>query len=125
MIRIIAIALLASATVASAVAADEAAASLWTSKVQPLLQERCFTCHGPTKQKHGLRLDSLEAILKGGKDYGPAIVAGKPDESPLIKVCTMPRDDEMAMPPQGKGDPLSAEEIGWLKAWIAAGAQVP
>ena len=51
------------------------------------------------------------------------MIAGKPDESPLIKVCLLPRDDELAMPPQGKGEALTAEEIGGLKAWIAAGAK--
>lgn len=110
---------------ATALAAADDAAALWTAKVQPLLQERCVKCHGPEKQKHGLRVDSLADLLKGGKDYGPAVIAGKADESPLIKVCLLPRDDEMAMPPEGKGKPLSPEELGWLKAWIAAGAKVP
>jgi mono/diheme cytochrome c family protein len=101
-------------------AADD---DLWTSKVQPLLTERCSECHGAKKAKHNLRLDSLEAILKGGKELGPAIIAGKPDESPLIKVCLMPRGEELAMPP--KDPALTAEQIGWLKAWILAGAKAP
>lgn len=117
--RILAIAAIAT----SLTAADDA--GLWTAKVQPLLTERCISCHGPQKQKHGLRVDSLEALLKGGKDYGPAVIAGKPDESPLIKVCLLPRDDEMAMPPKAKGEALTAEQIAVLKAWIAAGAKVP
>ena len=46
-----------------------------------LLAEKCYSCHGDKKQKGGLRLDSLEAILKGGES-GPAVVAGKPDGEP-------------------------------------------
>ncbi len=49
--------------------------------VRPLLAENCYSCHGDKKQKGGLRLDSLEAILKGGES-GPAVVPGKPDGKP-------------------------------------------
>lgn len=96
---------------------------LWTSRVQPLLAERCTECHGPKKAKHNLRLDSIEGILKGGEELGPAVVAGKPADSPLITVVTMKRGEELAMPP--KGEALTAEQIGWLTEWIAAGAKTP
>ena len=46
--------------------------------VRPLLAEKCYSCHGEKKQKGGLRLDSIEAILKGGES-GPAVVPGKPE----------------------------------------------
>jgi mono/diheme cytochrome c family protein len=118
--RILAIALFASALTA----ADDAA-GMWTGKVLPILQERCIGCHGPEKQKHGLRVDSLEALLKGGKDYGPAVIPGKADESAMVKVLELPRDDELSMPPKAKGPPLSAEQIAVIKAWITAGAKVP
>ncbi len=98
-----------------------AAEDLWTAKVQPLLAARCVECHGPQKAKHKLRLDSIDGILKGGADLGPAVIAGKPDESPLIKVCLIKPGEEMAMPP--KGAPLTAEEIAVLKEWIKAGAK--
>jgi hypothetical protein len=116
--------LVLSLAVALACTAEDPA-TLWTTKVQPLLSERCIECHGPQKAKHNLRLDSREAMLKGGKDLGPAIVLDKPETSPLLKVCTLPRDDELAMPPEGKGKPLSAEELGWLKAWLVGGAPMP
>ena len=51
--------------------------------VRPLLAEKCYSCHGDKKQKGGLRLDSIEAILKGGES-GPAVVPGKPNESLLV-----------------------------------------
>ena len=105
------------ALAASATCADD----LWAAKVQPLLAANCVKCHGPEKAKHSLRLDSLEGVLKGGEELGPAVIAGKPDESPLIKVVTMKRGEELAMPP--KGDALTAEQIAVLKEWIKAGAK--
>ncbi len=55
-------------------------AQFFEQKIRPLLAENCFKCHGPDKQKGGLRLDSLAAMLAGGES-GPAIVPGKPEES--------------------------------------------
>ncbi len=100
-----------------------AAEDLYTDKVQPLLQQRCYECHGEKKQKHGLRLDSLEAMLKGGDEHGAAVVPGKPDESPIVRLCSLKRGEGSAMPP--KGASLTPEQIGWLKDWITAGAKVP
>lgn len=109
--------LIAIALATCATAADD----LWTAKVQPLLAARCVECHGPQKAKHKLRLDSIDGVLKGGSELGAAAIAGKPDESPLIKVVTMKRGEELAMPP--KGEALTAEEIAVLKEWIKAGAK--
>jgi len=52
--------------------------------VRPILANNCFECHGPKKQKSGLRLDSRDGMLTGG-DTGPAIVPGHPEQSLLIK----------------------------------------
>src|SRR3954469_16150846 len=62
---------------------DPAATKFFEQKVRPVLATRCFECHGPAKQKGGLRLDSLPTILRGG-DRGPAVRPGKPEESPLV-----------------------------------------
>ncbi len=59
---------------------DLAARAHFTSKVKPLMDSRCVSCHGPDKQKGGLRMDSRAALLKGG-DTGPALVPGKPAAS--------------------------------------------
>jgi mono/diheme cytochrome c family protein len=67
--------------------------------IQPLLVEKCQSCHGAEKQKGGLRLDSGPALLKGG-DSGPAIVPGKPDQSLLIQAVR--RAGDLKMPPNGK-----------------------
>jgi mono/diheme cytochrome c family protein len=110
----------------AAIGAAEDAATLYTTNVAPLLAEHCVSCHGPKKTKSGLRLDSRDAIIKGGKTMGAGIVPGKPEESPIVTVCSLPRSDDMAMPPDGSGEPLTAEQIGWLSAWIVAeGATAP
>ena len=69
--------------------------------VRPLLAEKCYSCHGDKKQKGGLRLDSLEAILKGGES-GPAVVAGKPEESLIVEAINY---EGLEMPPNGKLEP--------------------
>src|SRR5207245_4960820 len=87
-------------------------AETFEKSIRPLLSENCFTCHGPEKQKGGLRLDSRAAILTGG-DSGPAIVPGHPEDSLLIKAIHYA--DEPRMPPKGK---LPPDTIAALSAWI-------
>ena len=89
--------------------------------VLPILRAECFRCHGD-KQKGGLRLNSRDAALAGGESKLPAIVPGKPDASELIKRIRHPDEDER-MP--GNGEPLRAEQIAALEAWISAGAPWP
>ena len=86
-------------------------------EVQPLLAERCYSCHGPERQRSGLRLDTVEAMIKGG-DSGAAIVPGRSAESLLIQLVAGLEEDRV-MPP--KGDRLTDEEIGLLRAWIDQG----
>ncbi len=90
--------------------------------IQPLLEARCLKCHGPEKQKGGYRVDKKEAAMKGGDDHAPNIVPGKSAESPLIHFVAA-LDPDMKMP--AKGDPLTAEQIGLLRAWIDQGAVWP
>src|SRR5947209_6165441 len=63
------------------------------NQVRPILATNCFRCHGPEKHRSGLRLDSRAGVLAGG-EIGPAVVPGKPDESPMIKAINY-RDLEM------------------------------
>lgn len=89
--------------------------------VEPLLADRCYSCHGPRKQESGFRLDDKAAALKGG-DSGPAFVPGQSKESLLIHAVSGLNPD-LKMPK--KGEPLTADEIGMLRAWIDQGAQRP
>jgi hypothetical protein len=78
-------------------------------------------CHGADKQESSLRVDSRAALLKGGES-GPAIVAGKNNESYLIELVTAKHGD-LRMPPEGS--PLTAEQITAIRRWIDDGAPWP
>ena len=89
--------------------------------IQPVLERSCLKCHNATVSMSGLRLDNREEALKGG-DLGVDIVPGHSAESRAIHFAgrLVP---QLEMPPKGKGDPLSDEEIGLLRAWIDQGAE--
>ena len=78
---------------------DAAQVEFFEKQVRPLLVEKCQECHGPDKQKGGLRLDSREAVLAGGES-GPAIVAGDPGKSRLVQAIGYAGD--LRMPPKRK-----------------------
>ncbi len=90
--------------------------------IRPLLEKSCVKCHGAEKQKGGYRLDVKDAALHGGDNYAPNIRPGKSAESPLIHFVAG-LDPDVKMP--SKGDPLTAEQIGLLRAWIDQGAAWP
>ncbi len=90
-------------------------------EIKPLLTKHCVSCHGPQKQRSGLRLDSAAGALKGG-NAGPAVVPGHSDQSRLIQAVSGTAD-VAAMPP--KGPRLRGAEIALLRAWIDAGASAP
>jgi mono/diheme cytochrome c family protein len=89
--------------------------------VKPILAGTCYRCHGPDKERSGLRLDTVAAALAGGNS-GPAIVPGKSGRSRLIRAVSG-ADGVKAMPPTGKR--LTARQIALLKAWIDQGARAP
>jgi uncharacterized membrane protein len=106
-------------TLAHGVPADPLQRRVFADVVEPILKQRCWVCHSAEKQKANLRLDSLEGMLKGGKD-GPALVSGKAGESLMIQRLRLPPDDDDHMPPSGKPQPTAAE-INLLRWWINAG----
>jgi hypothetical protein len=101
------------------IAAPVQADDFFEKKIRPVLVEQCFRCHGPERQRGGLRLDSREHALTGG-DTGPAMVVGKPSESLLLKAVR--HEEDMAMPPEGK---LTEDQIKALDEWIKNGAKWP
>jgi mono/diheme cytochrome c family protein len=111
------LALLTGGVVHGAGAADTPS---FTKDIGPLLVNNCSKCHGATRQKNDLRLDTAEGVKKGGKN-GPVFVAGKPDESPIFVRTTKPPGDADRMPAQGQL--LSKKQTDLIKAWIAAGAK--
>lgn len=96
-------------------------------QVLPFIQKRCMECHQAPKEENGkikkpkadLRLDTPAEIMKGGEN-GPVLKPKDSSKSSLYEVVTLPKDDDMHMPP--KGDPLTAAEIALLKTWIDEGA---
>ena len=102
------------------VPADPAQRRPFAEVIQPILQSRCWPCHGPEKRKGSLCMESRETLLHGGEN-GPAIVPGKADESLMIRRLLLPRGHDDHMPPDGKPQPTPAE-IGLLQWWINAGA---
>src|SRR5204862_8073017 len=87
---------------------------------RPILAAKCVGCHGRRQAQSGLRLDLRQNALRGG-DYGVVIIPGKASESKLIKRVAG-SEAGVRMPPTG---PLPDHQIGVLRAWIDAGADMP
>lgn len=91
----------------------------FAKQIRPIIADSCYKCHGEKKVKGKLRLDSLEAFEKGGKD-GKVIEPGHPDKSDLVRRISLPSGDDDVMPPEG--DPLPKDKQELIKNWIAQGA---
>ncbi len=96
----------------------------FTRDIRPLFERSCFQCHGPEKPKSGLRLDNRADAMKGG-DNGKAIVPGDSANSLLVQVAAGVHDTIERMPPKGKGEPFTTNEIALLRAWVDQGAEWP
>jgi len=103
---------------------DPAALDFFEKRIRPVLVDRCFECHSASSQKlkGELRLDSREAILKGG-ETGPAVETTKPGDSLLLRAIRYD-DRDLQMPPNKK-DRLSPQQVKDFETWIAAGAVFP
>jgi cytochrome c5 len=126
---------LASATILSLSASTTTAASLDPAKlppasgkqgvtfvqdIQPIFAKACLECHGAKKPKENVRLDSLEAALKSGKK-ARVVEPGNSGQSLLLYAVA--HAGGKAMPPKGKGAPLTQEQVGLVRAWIDQGAK--
>jgi hypothetical protein len=92
--------------------------------IKPLLERSCVGCHSGDKPKGDFRVDSREALLKGGKSGEPAVVPHHSKESPIIRFISDEVED-LEMPPLGKREKypaLSKHEIARLRAWLDEGA---
>lgn len=99
---------------------DPQQALVYADLVEPILQARCYTCHGPEKQKGKLRLDSPDGIRTGGKK-GKTVVAGQPAQSEIVRRLLLPPDQEGHMPPKEKAQPTESQ-IALIQWWISGGA---
>lgn len=111
----------------ASLASSVTAAVDFEKQILPVLEAKCLECHKAPhtvdgklkKPKADLRLDAAWAMLKGAES-GPALVPGDLTKSYMYQVVTLPKDDDMFMPP--KGDPLTDSEVKLLKEWIESGA---
>lgn len=94
------------------------------SRIQPMLQAKCYPCHGPEKHKGDYRLDLKESAFRGGDSGLPGIVPGDPMRSNALRLTLLPREHDDAMPPDGK-TALTPEEILAFAHWIQSGAVWP
>ena len=101
-------------------AADEASDRFFESKVRPIFVEHCSECHGESKQKSGLRLDTWDGLVKGGS-LGSAVMPGDLEGSLIIQAVNR-LDEELAMPPKRV---LSRQQIDVLERWVRDGALWP
>ena len=95
-------------------------ASVYEFAVQPILDQKCFSCHNESKAKGGLVMTSIDKFKEGGKN-GKAFVEGNPRESRMIKAFHLPLSHDEHMPPDGKPQ-LTPIEISTIEAWISSGA---
>ncbi len=88
--------------------------------IQPILKQKCFSCHNPNKTKGGLLMSTVEGLMKGG-DNGPIIIAKDLINSTIIKRIHLPITHKKHMPPKGKNQ-MTANEVKLLEWWIKEGA---
>lgn len=89
------------------------------AQIAPLLLEQCQTCHGPTQQKGGYRLDTFEFLSRNEDPNDPVLLAGKPEKSRLYTLL-VEKSAEDRMPQ--KSDPLPSAQAELVRRWIAEGA---
>jgi len=94
-------------------------AEVYADVIQPVLNGRCVSCHGPAKANGGLRLDSWAELAKGGK-HGPPLKDGEGAPSDFARRLELPEDEKEHMPPRGKPQ-LSPEDLTLLEWWVTNG----
>jgi hypothetical protein len=92
----------------------------YAREVRPFLARYCIECHNAKSLKGGLDLESYKG-LQGGSDNGPVLMAGKPDDSPLVVLVEGKKKPRM--PPAKAQRHPRPEEVRVLRAWVAAGAR--
>ena len=119
------VAMLAAVAMAGTAAAEPAASIDFVRDIQPLFARHCLECHAGERAASGLRLDIKSEALRGGDGHGPAILPGRPDDSPLVRFVHG-AEPGMRMPPDdATSPPVPVEAATLLAAWVSAGAPWP
>jgi len=106
---------------ASPVFAAESDRVQFNRDIRPIFEQSCLKCHGPEKQNSDFRVDEYAMLLSGGESEIPAVVPGDLSESLMVDLIHSTGDDQM--PPEGKSEPLTNEQIALLEQWIQEGAK--
>ena len=93
---------------------------LYLGVIQPILDQKCVSCHNPKKTKGALLLHNYKGIINGGEE-GPIISRVSPQKSEMLKRIHLPKDEKKHMPPKAKSQ-LSKAEIKLIGQWINLGA---
>jgi mono/diheme cytochrome c family protein len=83
--------------------------------IRPLFARRCAECHAGGERSGGFSIANLADVIAGGKKHGPAVVGGKPERSPLVKLLRGKLSPRMP-----KGGRLTEEEIARVEAWVSS-----
>lgn len=110
-------------TSASLASAAEAVKADFNQHIKPIFEAACIHCHGEKNDKGDLRMDTKEALIKGGEN-GTALVPGDPEKSPVYTLTALTADDDEVMPPVKEGL-LSKEQSALIKDWVQQGAPWP
>jgi len=94
--------------------------SFYAMQIQPIFDAKCVSCHGKSKVKGRLRLDSYDRLMRGGQD-GAVVIAGDAEKSLLFHRVMLPASDKKFMPSDRK-PPLTPREILMIKTWLDEGA---
>ena len=103
---------------------DASKPEFFTTRVKPVFDAHCSSCHEGTNHRGGLSLNTRASMLKGGHD-GPVLVPGDPAKSLLVRLIRHegPANDPMPMPP--KKPRISDADIAVVEQWVKAGAVMP
>ncbi|MCE7062249.1 DUF2231 domain-containing protein [Dyadobacter sp. CY343] len=95
-------------------------AIVYENLVQPVLQQKCYSCHNAEKSKGRLQMQTKALLTKGGKN-GMLWDTTKPDLGLLVSRVHLPLEDKKHMPPRGKAQ-LTDDEIMLLAEWVKLGS---
>lgn len=98
-----------------------ASAGYFNKQILPIIEAKCFECHGPEKREGEYRMDSPEEIVAAGESERPGVVPGDAMASYAIALILLPPEHKDVMPPLGK-EALTGEEKYLLAEWVNRGA---
>lgn len=95
----------------------------FATEVKPIFEAACIGCHNAKKDKGGYRMDTMELAFKGGDEFAGEVITPKnAEESAVYWMTTLPKEDDLVMPPK---DLLTASQQETIKNWILQGADWP